>query len=58
MAKLDVDQINRNRRIVADSTQETPWNAAIEDSDSDYAERLYDQVPKDKVGFMPPTEDE
>lgn len=51
--RIDVKQINRNIDLVHESTQETPWNEAIMASDADYGERLYDQMPEDKVGFMP-----
>jgi len=53
MARIDTEQINKNRRLMADSTIESPINPTIEDCDADYGERLYDQLPKDKVGFMP-----
>lgn len=52
---IDVEQINRNRRVVADSTQETPFNEEIAAGDADYGEQLYDNLPIDKVGFMPGT---
>ena len=55
--QIDVDQINRNRRLTADSTLETPWNTQIDDSDADFAEHAFDQMPADKVGLLPPTED-
>lgn len=52
--EIDVQQINRNRRIALDSTQDTPFNEEIIAGEADYGERLYDQLPEDKVGFMPP----
>jgi hypothetical protein len=54
MAKIDTAQINRNRRIMADSTVESPYNAVIEDGDADYGERLYDQLPVDHLKLLPP----
>lgn len=53
MAKIDVSQINKNRKLMAESTIESPIVPTIEDCDADYGERLYDQLPKDLVGFMP-----
>lgn len=50
--RIDVEQINRNIRTTEDSTQETPFNEEIMAGDADYGERLYDQMPEDKVGFM------
>jgi hypothetical protein len=57
MAKIDTNQIDRNRRTVANSTLESPWNTQIEDSDADFAQPLFDELPIDRVGFMPPLED-
>jgi hypothetical protein len=37
---------------MANSTIDSPYEAHIEDSDSDYAEQLYGQLPPDHVGFM------
>ena len=54
MAKLDTAQINKNRRVMADSTIESPYNAVIEDGDADYGERLYDQLPEDPLKQIPP----
>lgn len=51
--RIDVAQINRNIRLTEDSTQETPFNEEIMAGEADYGERLYDQMPDDKVGFMP-----
>ena len=57
MARLDTEAINRNRRLMENSTVEGPYVAQIEDEDSDYGERLYgDNMPADKVGFMPANE--
>jgi hypothetical protein len=52
MAKLDVEQINRNRELMNNSTIESPYVAHIEDSDADYGEQLYGQLPPDHVDFM------
>lgn len=52
--EIDVAQINRNRRIALDSTQSTPFNEEIIAGEADYGERLYDQLPEDNVGFLPP----
>lgn len=54
MDGLNVKQINKNRRIMAESTIESPIEPIIGDGDADYGERLYDQLPPDKAGFMPP----
>jgi hypothetical protein len=51
--RIDVEQIERNRRLTEESTQETPFNEEIMAGEADYGERLYDQMPEDKVGFMP-----
>lgn len=51
--EIDVVQINRNRATALDSTQDTPFNEEIMAGDADYGDRLYNQLPKDKVGFMP-----
>lgn len=54
--RIDSDQIYKNRRTMDDSTLESPFNAEIEDGDADYGEYLFDNLPDDRVGFMPPTE--
>jgi hypothetical protein len=54
--RIDVEQIARNRRVMNDSVIDSPYVAHIEDSDADYGEYLYDNLPDDRVGFMPPTE--
>ncbi len=56
MAKLDVDQINENRRVMADSTVESPYNVLMDDTADDIPERLFDSMPRDKVGLMPSNE--
>ena len=58
MPRLDVEQINRNRRVMNDSTIDSPFVAHIEDSDADYGEFLYDNMPTDRVGILPPTAEE
>ena len=50
--EIDVQQIERNRRLIEDSTRESPQNEEIMAGDADYGERLYDQLPQDRVGFM------
>jgi hypothetical protein len=55
--KLDVQQINRNRQCMNDSTIDSPFVAHIEDSDGDYGEYLYDNMPTDRVGLLPPTQE-
>lgn len=52
--QIDVAQNNRNIEVALDSTQCTPFNEEIIAGDADYAERLYDQLPEDRVGFLPP----
>jgi hypothetical protein len=54
--RIDVDQINRNRRIMEDSTIDSPYIAPLEDSDADFPEMLFDRVPGDRVGHLPPNE--
>ncbi len=56
MSRIDLDQINKNRRVMENSTVDSPYVAHIEDSDADYGEKLYDNVPGDRVGLMPPNE--
>ena len=51
--RIDVGQIERNTRLIEDSTQDTPFNEEMMAGDADYGERLYDNLPVDKVGFMP-----
>jgi hypothetical protein len=58
MAKLDTAQINKNRRIMAESTVESPYAAVIDDSDADFAERLYNQLPPDPLKNVPPGTEE
>lgn len=53
MARIDTKQIDLNRRIVAENTVESPYNAVFADSDADYIERLYDQLPPDHIGILP-----
>jgi hypothetical protein len=50
---FDVAQIRRNREVMEDSTYEGPITEEVIAGDADYAERLFDEVPEDKVGFMP-----
>lgn len=50
--EIDVTQIERNRRVALDSTQNSPFMEEIEAGDADYGERLYDQMPEDRVGFL------
>jgi hypothetical protein len=50
--RIDVEQINRNTRLVQDSNWESPQNEDIMSGEADYGERLFDQLPEDKVGFM------
>lgn len=56
MSKLDVKQINLNRRVMEDSTIESPYNAVLEDSDCDLPEQLFDRMPPDNVGHLPKSE--
>jgi hypothetical protein len=53
MSRLDVEQINRNRKLAAGWTEDTPLEAAIDTCDADYAEILFTETPADKVGFLP-----
>jgi hypothetical protein len=57
MAKLNVEQINENRRIMEGSTIDSPYVALMDDTADDIPERLFDDnMPADKVGLMPPNE--
>lgn len=56
--KIDIRQIDTNRRIMADSTVESPYNAVFDDTGADFPEMLYDRVPGDKIGLLPPNEKE
>jgi hypothetical protein len=51
--RIDVAQIERNRRLTEETNMETPFNEEIMAGEADYGERLYDQMPEDNVGFMP-----
>lgn len=55
MSKIDEAQLNRNRRVMAESTVESPYNAVMEDSTTDIPEHLFDSVPKDTSGLLPPS---
>ena len=54
--RIDVDQLDRNRRVMNDSTIDSPFVVEIEAGDADYGEYLYDNLPADRVNLMPPTE--
>lgn len=56
MAKLDVNQINENRRVMEDSTIESPYVAVMSDTENDIPEKLFDSMPPDRVGFLPSNE--
>lgn len=56
MARIDTDAINRNRKVMQDSTIDSPYVPVIEDSDADFGQKLYDNMPADRVGFMPSNE--
>ena len=57
MSRIDVDAINKNRRIMADSTIEGPYVPTFEDSETDIPDRLYsDNMPADRVGLLPANE--
>ena len=51
--RIDVDQIERNRRLTEDNTVDSPFNEEIMAGEANYGERLYDQLPEDRVGFLP-----
>jgi hypothetical protein len=53
MARIDVEQINRNRKLVSNWTEDTPLEAALDTCDADYAENLFNNTPADRVGFLP-----
>jgi hypothetical protein len=50
--EIDVAQINRNREVCLNSTQDTPWNESIMSGDADYGEVLYSTFPEDRIGLM------
>ena len=56
MARIDETQINHNRRICQDDVLDSPQNAVMEDTDADFPEFLFDRVPGDRVGLIPPNE--
>ena len=56
MARIDTDAINRNRKVMENSTVEGPYVPQIEDSDADYGEKLYGEMPGDRIGLMPSNE--
>lgn len=56
MAKLDVNQINENRRVMEDSTIESPYVAVMSDTENDIPGKLFDSMPPDRVGFLPSNE--
>ena len=56
MARIDTGAIDRNRRLMENSTIESPYVAQIEDSDADYGEQLYDNLPGDRIGLLPSNE--
>ncbi len=57
MAKINVNQINRNRQIMDDSTIDSPYVTSLGDTENDIPEHLYsDTMPADKVGLMPVNE--
>jgi hypothetical protein len=51
--RIDVEQINRNTRLMEESTNEGPLTEEIMAGEATYGEMLYDRLPEDKVGFMP-----
>lgn len=50
---MDVKQIRENRKLMRESTIESPICPTIEDTDADYADRLYNQLPADELDFIP-----
>ncbi len=50
--EIDVEQIERNIRVVQDSTFESPINEEVMAGEAEYGERLFDQMPEDKIGLM------
>jgi hypothetical protein len=49
---VDVEQIGRNRRLARGTTEDSPIMEEIEAGSATYGERLFDQMPEDRVGFM------
>jgi hypothetical protein len=58
MPKIDIRQISRNKQVMADSTIDSPLVAHFEDADADFPEFLYDNLPTDRIGLLPITEEE
>ena len=54
--KIDVEAINRNRKLMEQSTIDGPYVAQIEDAEADYGQQLYGNMPVDQVGLMPKNE--
>lgn len=50
--RIDVAQIDRNRRTMLDSTVDSPFVEEISAGEANYGEALYDNLPEDRVGFM------
>jgi hypothetical protein len=50
---MDTKQIKENRRVMEESTIESPYVPVISDGDADFGERLYNQLPTDSVGLLP-----
>lgn len=57
MSRINVDAINENRRLMAESTIESPYVPTFEDMEIDLPSRLFgDNMPADRVGLMPSNE--
>lgn len=57
MAGINVDAINANRRIMENSTIESPYVDTFADMEIDIPQRLFDDnMPADRVGLMPQNE--
>lgn len=50
--EINTAQIERNRRVMLDSTVDSPFVEEIIAGDADYSERLYDQMPADNIGLL------
>lgn len=52
-----IEDVKRNRRIMEESTIDSPYVPSLGDQATDTAEMLFDNnLPEDRVGFMPPNE--
>jgi hypothetical protein len=52
-----IEDVKRNRKVMDDSTVDSPYVPSLGDQAVDTAEMLFgDNLPEDNVGFMPSNE--